>query len=61
MSGKLVKEQEKRRKDRESDLQETIESTIRQSGPMNTIAWAAVVIGAFLFNLLLLMLVAQPQ
>ncbi len=61
MSGNLAKEQKKRQQEREADLQKTIEDTIRQSGPTNTLYWAGVVLGSFLLNLLLLVLLARPQ
>jgi hypothetical protein len=61
MSGALTKEHDKRKAEREQDLEETIEETIRTAGPVNTLAWAGVVLGAFVLNLVMLMLVAQPQ
>ena len=45
------------RKELEPAVAATTEETIRTSGPTNTIAWLAVVIGSFLLNLLLLMMV----
>lgn len=60
MSGQLVKDQQKRQQERESDLQEMIEHTIRESGPVNTLYWFGVVLGSFLLNLLLLVVLARP-
>jgi hypothetical protein len=44
------------RKELEAALSATTEDTIRTAGPVNSIAWLAVVIGAFVLNLLLLVL-----
>ena len=48
---------QKRRKEVEKAVNETIEDTIRSAGPANTIAWLAVAFGGFILNLLVLMLV----
>jgi hypothetical protein len=61
MSDQLAKELEKRQREREVDLQATIEDTIRRSGPTNSLYWVGVVVGSFLLNLLLLVLLARPQ
>jgi hypothetical protein len=61
MSDQLAKELEKAQREREADLQATIEDTIRRSGPGNTLYWVGVVLGSFLLNLLLLVLLARPQ
>lgn len=58
MSKKQVERFEKRRKEIEDALNQTIEDTIRQAGPANAIAWFAVAGGAFLLNLLLLVVVS---
>jgi uncharacterized integral membrane protein len=49
---------EKRRKEFEQTLEATLAETMRKDGPMNAVAWTAVVVGAFVLNLLLLMAVA---
>lgn len=46
------------RKDLEKDLAAEIEEVMKTSGAANSIAWVAVVGGAFVLNMLLLMLVA---
>jgi hypothetical protein len=49
--------QEKYRKEMEGALEKMIEDTIRSSAVPNTLAWVGVVIGSFLVNLGLLVLV----
>ncbi len=48
---------EEQRKEIEPALDATIEETIRAAALPNTIAWVATVVGAFVINLLLLILV----
>ena len=47
-----------KRKDLEDALNETIEDTMREAAVPNALAWIGVVVGAFLINLLLLVIVA---
>jgi hypothetical protein len=49
--------QEKYRKEMEGALEALIEETIRTSAVPNTLAWVGVVVGSFLVNLALLVLV----
>jgi hypothetical protein len=58
MTSAQTKSMEKRRKEVEQAVNETIEETIRSAGPANTIAWIGVTLGAFVLNLLVLVLVA---
>ena len=58
MTSAQAKSAEKRRKEIEKALNETIEDTIRSAGPANAAAWLAVTLGAFALNLLVLILVA---
>jgi hypothetical protein len=53
---KFTDQLERDRKELEESLNATIEDTIRSAGPVNTLAWLAVVAGAFALNLLLLVL-----
>lgn len=57
MSSKVKAEMDRNRRELEQALTETIEDTIRSAGPINSLAWVAVVVGSFLLNLLLLVLV----
>lgn len=57
MSKKQVQNYERRRREIEDALNQTIEDTIRKAGPMNALAWGGVAGGAFLLNLGLLVLV----
>jgi hypothetical protein len=57
MTSAQAKSAQKRRKEVEKAVNETIEDTIRSAGPANTIAWVAVTAGAFVLNLLVLVLV----
>lgn len=57
MTSAQTKSAQKRRKEIEQAVNETIEDTIRSAGPANTIAWLAVALGAFVLNLLVLVLV----
>lgn len=57
MTSAQTKSAEKRRKEVEKALNETIEDTIRSAGPANSIAWLAVAGGAFVLNLLVLVVV----
>ncbi|HEX7197536.1 MAG TPA: hypothetical protein VF364_11980 [Candidatus Limnocylindria bacterium] len=50
--------QEKYRNEMEGALEAMIEETIRSSAVPNTLAWLGVVLGAFLVNLALLVLVS---
>jgi hypothetical protein len=50
--------QEKYRKEMEGALEKMIEETIRSSAVPNTLAWVGVVLGSFLLNLALLVLVS---
>lgn len=52
-----AKRAEARKKEIEGEVNKMIETTIRESGPLNTLAWFAVVVGSFVLNLLLLMAV----
>ena len=54
----LSKRAEKRRQEMQKDVDQMIEDTIRQSWAANTIAWVAVVGGAFVLNLLVLLLLS---
>jgi hypothetical protein len=56
MTSTQAKSAQKRRKEVEKAVNETIEETIRSAGPANTIAWVAVTAGAFVLNLLVLVL-----
>ena len=47
-----------KRKQLEHALNETIEDTIREAAVPNALAWIGVVVGSFLINLLLLIIVA---
>jgi hypothetical protein len=58
MSSELSKELEREKKEIEQALNESLEATIREAWLPNTLAWLAVTLGAFLLNLLLLVLVA---
>ena len=58
MSSKIKAEMDKSRRELEQAVNETIEETIRSAGPINSLAWAGVVVGSFLLNLLLLIVVA---
>ena len=58
MSSKIKQEMEENRRELEQAVNETIEETIRSAGPINSLAWTGVVVGSFLLNLLLLVLVA---
>jgi hypothetical protein len=58
MTSAQTKSMEKRRKEVEQAVNETIEETIRSAGPANTIAWIGVTLGAFVLNLLVLVRVA---
>lgn len=58
MSSKAFKSVEQHHKEVEQALNETIEDTIRTAGPANALAWTAVTLGAFVLNLLVLMLIA---
>jgi hypothetical protein len=49
--------QEKYRKEMQGALEKLIEDTIRSSAVPNTLAWVGVVLGSFLINLGLLVLV----
>jgi hypothetical protein len=57
MTSAQTKSVQKRRKEVEKAVNETIEDTIRSAGPANTIAWIVVTAGAFVLNLLALILV----
>ncbi len=57
MTSAQTKNMEKRRKEVEKAVNETIEETIRSAGPANTMAWIGVTLGAFVLNLLVLVLV----
>ncbi len=57
MTSAQTKNMEKRRKEVEKAVNETIEDTIRSAGPANTMAWIGVTLGAFVLNLLVLVLV----
>ncbi len=57
MTSAQAKSAQKRRKEVEKAVNETIEDTIRSAGPANTIAWVAVTAGAFVLNVLVLVLV----
>ncbi len=57
MTSAQTKNMEKRRKEVEKAVNETIEDTIRTAGPANAIAFLGVTLGAFVLNLLLLVLV----
>ena len=57
MTSKEAKRVEERKKEIEKALNETIEDTIKQAGPMNALAWTGVTLGAFLLNLLVLVAV----
>lgn len=48
----------RQRKEMEEALNGTIEDTIREAAVPNTLAWVIVVVGSFVINLLLLMLVS---
>ena len=58
MSSKIKAEMDRNRRELERALTETIEETIRSAGPINSLAWVGVVVGSFLLNLLLLVVVA---
>ncbi|MDQ4036240.1 MAG: hypothetical protein M3153_09940 [Chloroflexota bacterium] len=49
--------QEKYRKEMQGALEKMIEDTIRSSAIPNTLAWVGVVVGSFVINLALLVLV----
>jgi hypothetical protein len=46
------------RRERQNRVEETLGTEMRQQAPGNAIYWLVVVLGAFLLNLLLLVLVA---
>ena len=54
----LEQELERERKELEQSLDETLEATIREAWRTNTLVWVAVTAGAFVLNLLVLILVA---
>ena len=54
----LSKRAEERKKEIEKSVNEMIEDTIKQSWAVNTLGWVAVVVGAFVLNLLLLLLIS---
>ena len=54
----LEQELERERKELEQSLDETLEATIREAWRTNTLVWVAVTAGAFVLNLLVLVLVA---
>ena len=49
---------EQRKQEVEDAVNRMIEDTIRQAGPINTLAWLAVVGGGFVLNLLLLLFIS---
>ena len=53
-----AKRAEERKREIEDAVNRMIEDTIRESGPINTLAWLAVVGGGFVLNLLLLLLIS---
>ena len=57
MTPKDAKRVEERKKEVEEALNKTIEDTIKQAGPMNSLAWAGVTVGAFVLNLLVLFVI----
>lgn len=57
MSRTLKSQLEKDRQELRQALEEEIEDTIRSAGPMNSLAWLVVVLGAFFLNLALLAIV----
>ena len=57
MSNKLTRALKEDRQKIAKAVDETIEDTIRQAWLPNTAAWIGVVVGAFVLNLLLLVLV----
>ena len=58
MTTKIAKEMEKYRQETQKALDETIEDTIRQAAIPNSLAWVGVVVGSFVLNLLLLVIVS---
>ena len=58
MTKESAKRTEERRQKIQRELDELIENTIRESWLPNTLAWIVAVGGAFVINLLLLVLVA---
>jgi hypothetical protein len=54
----LEQELERERQELQNSLDETLETTIRQAWRINAVAWLAVTVGAFVLNLLVLVLVA---
>ena len=58
MSESLRDAVERFRSEHERELTQIIEDEIRQSIAPNALAWLAVVVGAFVINLLLLMAIA---
>jgi hypothetical protein len=57
MSGSLREAVERFRKESEADLEGIIEDEIRESITPNSLAWVGVVVGAFVINLLLLVVI----
>jgi pheromone shutdown protein TraB len=57
VSSGVMRDLEKDRNELQKALDETIEDTIRQSWLPNTVGWTAVVVGAFVLNLVVLMAV----
>jgi hypothetical protein len=58
VSSQLSEELEREKREIEQALNESIEATISEAWLPNTLAWVAVTLGAFLLNLVLLVLVA---
>ena len=58
MSSAQVKSVQRHHKEVEKALDETIEDTIRNAGPTNALAWTGVTVGAFVLNLLVLVLIS---
>lgn len=57
MAKDLTKQLEEEKRQLQQALNETIEDTIRQAWLPNTLAWVGVAVGAFVLNLLLLIVV----
>jgi hypothetical protein len=54
----LEQELERERKELQKSLDETLETTIREAWRTNALVWLAVTAGAFVLNLVMLLLVA---
>lgn len=53
----IEKDLDQERKDLQQSLDETLEATIREEWPRNSLVWLGVTLGAFALNLLVLVLV----